>query len=187
MPQLLEVTANTTAITIEATDVQLQALASQIVVEIHENGITTAFSAEPIELTVEATVSAPVVSSAEVQIVTVSEPGPPGADAVGQRAFPFSCGDATPATLMTVNAGQMILAVTISLDVPFNGVGASLSVGDAGDDGRLLDSNMIEPTIVGAFQNAPCLRFVSDTQILLTIVPGTGASSGSGVVSLYLE
>jgi len=78
MPQLLEVTANTTAIRLEATDVALQALASQIVVEIHENGIMTAFSAEPIELTVEATVSAPVVTSAEVQVVTVAEQGPTG-------------------------------------------------------------------------------------------------------------
>ena len=50
MPQLLEVTANTTEITIEAADLVLQALASQIVVEIEENGITTAFNAEPIEL-----------------------------------------------------------------------------------------------------------------------------------------
>jgi hypothetical protein len=46
---------------------------------------------------------------------------------------------------------------------------------------------MIDTSVVGSFQNSPCLRFGTDTEVLLTITPGTGASTGSGVVSLFLE
>lgn len=103
------------------------------------------------------------------------------------KTFAFAWGDATPALLMTVAAGQMVLSTTISLDVAFDGVGSSLSVGDAGDSGSLLDADMIDPSMAGAFQNDPCRRFLEDTEVLLTIVPGTGATRGSGVVSLCLE
>ena len=155
-----------------------------------DDGADISIAASEVSLTVGEVVVGTIITVAEVEIVTVAEQGEPGidgTDGIGQHTFPFSWGDATPASLMSVSAGQMILAVTISLGVPFNGAGASLSLGDAGDTGRLLASNMIDPTVVGAFENAPCLRFGSNTQILLTIVPGTGASSGSGVVSLYLE
>ena len=165
----------------------LVVVAPLIVADASHDEIVTTVSAAEIQTTVAGTYASLVVVGSTVVTTLTAEQGPPGTDGAGQHTFPFSWGDATPASLMSASAGQMILAVTISLDVPFNGVGASLSLGDAGDTGRLLASSMIDPTVVGAFENAPCLRFGSNTQILLTIVPGTGASSGSGVVSLYLE
>lgn len=168
----------------------LVVVAPLIVADASHDQIVTTVSAAEIQTTVAGTYASLVVVGSTVVTTLTAEQGPPGADGAdgtGQHTFPFSWGDATPASLMSASAGQMILAVTISLGVPFNGVGASLSLGDAGDTGRLLASSMIDPTVVGAFENAPCLRFGSNTQILLTIVPGTGASSGSGVVSLYLE
>lgn len=154
---------------------------TQISAMLNEAVVEAEFSASVVEAEVGETV---------VHAAVVGMQGPPGvdgADATGQRTFSFEWGDATPALLMSAAAGQMVLGVTVSIDEPFDGVGAAISVGDAGDDGSLIDSGMIEPTVVGAFQNAPCLRFVSATQLFLTITPGTGASTGSGVVSLFLE
>lgn len=181
----------TTVTTVSDTrEYDLVVVAPLIVTDASHDEIVTTVSAAEIQTTVAGTYASLVVVGSTVVTTLTAEQGPPGtdgADGAGQHTFPFSWGDATPASLMSASAGQMILAVTISLDVPFNGVGASLSLGDAGDTGRLLSSSMIDPTVVGAFENAPCLRFGSNTQILLTIVPGTGASSGSGVVSLCLE
>lgn len=162
----------------------------QIVTELADSSGVTSSVANNIETVSSQVARSTVVVARDVVSSLVAQQGPPGTngtDGTGQHTFAFSWGDATPAALMTVTAGQMVLAVTISLDVPFNGVGASLSVGDAGDAGGLLDANMVDPTVIGAFQNAPCVRYITDTQVRLTIVPGTGASAGSGVISLYLE
>lgn len=161
-------------------------------VEIAVSGDSVDLTVEPNEmsLTVSNTLVGIVVNAATVEIVTAAEQGPAGvdgADATGQRSFAFAWGDATPVPLLTVDAGRMVLACTVSLDVPFDGVGSSLSIGDAGDDGSIFDASMIDTSVVGSFQNSPCLRFGADTEVLLTITPGTGASTGSGVVSLFLE
>ena len=139
MPQLLEVTANTTEITIEAADLVLQALASQIVVEIEENGITTAFWSEPIELTVEATVSAPIVTSAEVQIVTVAEQGPPGIPGEASAAIlgTFECGESisssslvhlSPIDGLLYRADQAEMLSASGYTIPGASAGASLTI-----------------------------------------------------------
>lgn len=79
----LEVIADETLVTIEATDLELSALADQIVIEIEENGVTNTYSAEEIDLSIEATASAPIVSTAEVQVVLIAEQGPPGPSGSG--------------------------------------------------------------------------------------------------------
>jgi hypothetical protein len=113
--------------------------------------------------------------------------GSRGFAGAGVHTFRFAWGDATPASLLTVPAGRMILAVQLVIDEAFDGSGAALSIGDAVDPQRLLARAQIDPTVVASYENAPCVRVVADTPVLLTIVPGTGASTGSGVVSLFLE
>jgi len=171
-------------------DSDLVIAAPVITTVVEADEISTSSVSQPVVTAVEGTTITTSVIATQVVTLLTAEQGPAGvdgADATGQRTFAFEWGDATPVPLLTVDAGRMVLACTVSLDVPFDGVGASLSIGDAGDDGSLFDAGMIDTSVVGSFQNSPCLRFGTDTEVLLTITPGTGASTGSGVVSLFLE
>lgn len=94
----------------------------------------------------------------------------------------FSWGDATPALIYTYTG--TIFGASIVLQVPFDGVGAALSLGDSGNNGRLIAA--IDPTIAATYSTSPAHTYASSTQIRLYITPGTGASQGSGFVLLEI-
>jgi hypothetical protein len=121
-----------------------------------------------------------IVQSTEVRVDMVAANGP-------KYTFPFSFGDASPLTLMNSSVGMMVLESTIYIENEFDGVGASLSLGDSGDSGRLVASSMVQPSVHAAYMNAPIFRYGTITPITLTIVPGAGATSGKGVVSILME
>ena len=109
--------------------------------------------------------------------------GPPAVGGIGAK-YPFSYGDATP-KLITSIGGAHITTAQIFIATTFNGVGAALQLGDAGDLDRLITTQQVDPTRLGEFETNPWHFYASNTQILLTINPGSGASQGSGYV--YLE
>jgi len=110
--------------------------------------------------------------------------GPPGAAAV---EIAFAYGDATPVALTTATAGKLVYGVDIHIRTAFDGSGAALTVGDAGDTARLMAANENDPTAVGSYTTTPAYAYGSDTGLTLSITPGAGASQGAGVLVLYIQ
>lgn len=111
-------------------------------------------------------------------------PGPAGGAAI---EVAFSYGDATPVSAATALAGKLVYGVQIHIRVPFNGTGAALTVGDAGDTARLMAAVDNDPTAVGSYTTTPAYAYGSDTGLTLSITPGAGASQGAGVLVLYIQ
>lgn len=110
--------------------------------------------------------------------------GPPGAAAV---EVAFAYGDATPVALTTALSGKLVYGVDLHIRVPFDGSGAALTVGDAGNTARLMAANENDPTAAGSYTTTPVYAYGSDTGLTLSITPGAGASQGAGVLVLYIQ
>jgi hypothetical protein len=100
----------------------------------------------------------------------------------GSTDLSFSFGDSSPANVIVAASGQLIESVKILILTTFDGVGAALEVGDAGQSDRLLSQNQVNPSIAATYESNPNYTYGASTQIELTITPGTGASQGSGLL-----
>lgn len=102
------------------------------------------------------------------------------------RAVAFAYGDASPRSLVSVAAGTRVIAVTVFIDTGFDGTGAALEIGEAGDADGLMAADQINPSIPGTYGAMPGVVFTGATDIRLSITPGDGASQGSGSVVFTL-
>ncbi len=114
----------------------------------------------------------------------VGPQGPAGGAAI---EVAFAYGDATPVAAATALTGRLVYGVQIHIRVPFDGIGAALTVGDAGDTDRLMAAADNDPTAVGSYTTTPAYAYGSDTGLTLGITPGAGASQGAGVLVLYIQ
>lgn len=96
--------------------------------------------------------------------------------------IPFAWGDASPKPLVTVPAGGRVLVVRLVIDIGFDGVGAALSVGDAGNAERLMGAAENDPAMPGTYAAHPAVLPGAATLLTLTITPGEGVSQGAGAV-----
>jgi hypothetical protein len=134
-----------------------------------------------------------VASSSQVRIVTVGKVGPSGpvgpqgAAGTPRVEVPFSFGDATPLALFTSSAGKLIERVTVFIETAFDGAGAALTIGDGDDPDALMSATENNPTEQAAYQTTPNFSYQTNTQILLFITPGSGASQGSGLVAVETQ
>ena len=110
--------------------------------------------------------------------------GPPGSVAVEAN---FAFGDATPAAITTALAGKLVYGVELYIKTPFDGVGAQVVVGDAGQADRLMAANENDLLTVGGNHTTPAHAYAVDTPILLSITPGAGATQGAGVIVLRIQ
>ena len=114
-------------------------------------------------------------------------PGPAGASGAGAVEIAFAFGDATPKTLVTAGAGKLAYRVAIHISTAFDGSGATLQIGDAGDPARLMAASQNLPGEVGSYETNPNHRYAGSTVLLLTITPGGGVSQGAGIVTLQVQ
>ncbi len=146
-----------------------------------------------IEVRVKSSDEKIIVSSPRVQIVTAGRIGPSGP--VGPKGdagspgieVPFSFGDATPLGLAIAPAGKIIECVTIYLNVAFDGENPTLQIGDAEQLDALMSTAEVNPTEAATYQTTPGFAYEDDTEILLSIDPGLGASQGSGLVVIEMQ
>jgi hypothetical protein len=103
-----------------------------------------------------------------------------------QAALPFGYGDVTTQTIYALTAGQRITRVEIGFDVAFN-VASTISVGDSGNTQRLMTTGQNNPLLADTYSSHPFYKYASNTNILLTLNAGIGATQGSGVVIVYYE
>jgi hypothetical protein len=148
---------------------------------------------KPTTVTVKSTGQKIVVSSPKVQIVTVGKIGPSGPQGIQGSAgtprveIPFSFGDATPLVLFTAIAGKLIQRITVFIETTLDGESPTLTIGDEDNPTLLMDSSENNPSEEAAYQVTPNLFYELDTQVLLFISPGLGASQGSGLVVVEMQ
>lgn len=99
----------------------------------------------------------------------------------------FAFGDATPSAITTAAAGKLIYGVSLHIKTPFDGTGAALTVGDAGQFDRLMTSAENDPYTVGGNESHPSYAYGTNTAVVLSITPGAGATQGAGVLILYIQ
>lgn len=131
-----------------------------------------------------------VVSDTEVIVIEVAEQGQRGQNGIngeGAITVPFAYGDASPAFIAEALAGKTIYSVQIFITTAFNGTGAALTVGDAGDADRLMQSTENDPSGIAGYSVAPSYKYSVDTDINLTITPGAGASAGAGLLVISIQ
>jgi len=113
--------------------------------------------------------------------------GRPGSAGTGSAmAHPFSWGDATPATIITVPAGKKVLKLEVVLDVAFD-VAAILTIGDAANHSRLFSVDDIDTQGIGTYQTNPGYKYINQSPVNLYITLGGGTTTGSGLILIYIE
>lgn len=106
--------------------------------------------------------------------------GPAGSSAGVNPPINFSFGDASPVPVLTLAVDSEIASVQLEIEQAFNGVGASIRLGTAAEPGLLLDAWQSDPSTAGVYETTPRVQLPAGTALVLTIVPGSGASAGTG-------
>ena len=105
-------------------------------------------------------------------------PGPTGAGVLAPIDFAF--GDASPAIVLTLSEDTEFVLVSLQIEEVFNGAGAAIQLGVVGQPGLLMDAWQNDPGAAEVFETSPRVELALGTQLLLTINPGAGASTGRG-------
>lgn len=105
-------------------------------------------------------------------------PGQSGAVAPIEQ---FSYGDA-PTVVFTAPYDGYMVAVAVTLEIPFNGASPDVSFGTVGDPDLIMPAGLIDAGIAGIYEVSPFIYLAQDTEVLAFMFPGSGASQGSGFV-----
>ena len=119
------------------------------------------------------------------RVAQVAAPGPQGQRGQpGDGVYPtieFAFGDASPAVVLVLNPGtQEITGVALQVEQGFNGVGASIAFGIAGQPELLMAAAENDPATEGNYDTTPRVELAGGTQLVITINPGAGATVGRG-------
>lgn len=124
------------------------------------------------------------------QVIAVGAQGPAGISGdsgLGNIELEFAWNDVTTVNLSTIPADKLILSVQIFITTVFNGTNPALQIGDAGMINRLMDTTQVNPALVSEYSVSPLYQYGVDTQTILTITPGAGASTGAGLVKIKVQ
>lgn len=107
-------------------------------------------------------------------------PGAPGAAGGGFPAITFNFSDASPASVMVLTQNMEFAEISLEIETPFNGAAPQIMLGTAASPGLLMTAAQNDPTVAIVFETAPRVELPSGTAIILTVVPGSGATQGRG-------
>jgi len=99
---------------------------------------------------------------------------------LGRTIVGFAFGDASPRTIYAVPDDRLAFLVRLVIDTPFDGAGATLSVGTASDAGALMPADANDPATDTSYEFASNAELALGDSVQLTINPGSGATQGSG-------
>lgn len=102
---------------------------------------------------------------------------------LGRTIVGFSYGDA-PRTIYAVPDDRLAYLVRLVIDTPFDGAGAAIAVGTAGDAGALMPPDANDPTVAASYEFASNAELALGDAVQLTITPGFGAMQGAGRIIL---
>ena len=129
-----------------------------------------------------AVVRSPIEGTQIVQAGIQGQAGRDGIPATLKIAFAF--GDATPKAIANLPANTTVFTAQVIIQIPLNGLGAALSLGDAEEIDRLISSSQVDPTFIAEYETNPGYTYSAATQVLLTITPGEGCTQGAGYILL---
>jgi hypothetical protein len=138
------------------------------------------------------------VQTVLIETVEIGMQGPPGAPgAAGPMgpagasgpiaATPFTFGDVSPISFVTIPAGKMVLEVHVIIETPFDAVDAAISVGDSGNHLSLMNADQVNPREAGGYQTRPLVSYLIDTELFLYFTPGTDPQAGAGRFFILVE
>lgn len=93
-------------------------------------------------------------------------------------------GDSSPVVIGGVLAGRTVQSVTVNVTTAFDGAGAALTVGDAGDADVLMEAAGNDPSTIGIYRTHPMVKYVGATDVKVTITPGSGATTGAATITV---
>lgn len=99
---------------------------------------------------------------------------------------PFSYSSVSPLVLTNLRPADRLMRSEVAVDVTFDGIGASLELGSASSPGAVFSTADIPVSIVDTCRTFARLEVVVQEDLVLTIVPGAGATQGSGRVFLEI-
>lgn len=97
------------------------------------------------------------------------------------RTMSFAYNDATPKLVFPIPAGSRIVFVQIQITTPFNDPSATLKIGDASVDDRLMNVDQNMPDQIGEYESHLGYQYVPLTNINLKINKGA-STQGAGIV-----
>lgn len=183
----IDVDADLITVSLTVTSVSATAANTQIAVDVDDDTIDVTASNDQAVVTCESSESVVVAADPVISVVVAAEQGPAGVDGSGALTYSFEFSNATPKSLNIATAGKSVLRVEICITEAFDGTGAALSIGDSGNYSRLMATSENDPLQVVTFGNTPGISYLADTQLYLSITPGSGATAGEGVVSIVME
>jgi hypothetical protein len=182
--QGVTVEQDVTTVEVSAGDT-VEIIEERLSVTVEADSRTVVVAETPAPTVIEVAPDIVTVAEDRVEVVEVGTQGPAGPCSRIEKRFDW--GDATPKTLFTALAGKLVERVVIYIEEAFDGVGAALTVGPAGDPDELLAAGQVDPATPGSYEARPSFAYDADTLIRLTITPGAGASQGRGLLVAELE
>ena len=108
----------------------------------------------------------------------------PVSNSLQQRSINFDFSTPSPTLLRTTQGNSRILEIIVGIDIPFNGSGWSLSVGDSNNNQNLVTPSQVALDQLDKFELFSGFFYAVPTQINLYIFPG---SATTGVGFIYLS
>lgn len=102
---------------------------------------------------------------------------------IGRRIAEFSWGD-PPQTIFTSEVDRLLIQSRVRVDIPFDGVGAGVSLGTPVDPELYIAQSDVDPYTAAGYETTPDMLLLVGAETQLTVTPGTGATSGSGRIIL---
>ncbi len=102
----------------------------------------------------------------------------------GWVKLPFTFSDTSPKIVTIIPANAVVSQVEIVITAPFNDANAKLSVGTVSNPNELVSFTDNKPNNLGTYATVPGRIYLSETHVVLTIVPGS-SYTGSGMLIIY--
>lgn len=102
----------------------------------------------------------------------------------GWVKVPFTFSDTSPKIIATIPANAVVSQTEIIITTPFNDANARLSVGTVANPNELVSINDNRPNQAGTYTTIPGRIYLSETHVVLTIVPGA-SYTGDGMLIIY--
>lgn len=117
-----------------------------------------------------------------VKVVAPGPQGPKGETGTSADgaypAFSIAFGDASGVVLVLGPGTQEVTLVSMEVEEAFNGAGASVAIGIAGNPGLLMPASYNDPATLGVYEAAPRVQLPGGTPIHVSLISGAGATAG---------
>ena len=95
-------------------------------------------------------------------------------------------GDVSTIPTLLIPVDKWVMNVRVVVDTPFNGIAPQLSVGDAGDNNRLMPTGDNELSEPGTFTSTPSWKYAVETQINI-YYSASGSTAGQAFVFITFQ